>query len=130
MHIVITILTESQSLCSFVQHKHFLFFFMLHIFSSSSTITLLQWRQQSWKRADDESVKWWIINESTTAKCEFQVDVWETKFMSTEQINNNKLMLQLQEICADHKTLKNKSWKIQWDRKAEIFFKVCCKITC
>ena len=71
MHIVIIILTELQNLCSFVQHKYFLFFFMLHIFPDSLTITLLQQRQQNWKRIDDESVKWWVIDKSATTKCRF-----------------------------------------------------------
>ena len=57
IHIVVTILTESQSWCSFTQCEYFLFFFTSHIFSDSSTITLLQQRQQSWKRTDDKSVK-------------------------------------------------------------------------
>ena len=70
MHIAVAILTELQNLCSFAQHKYFLFFFMLHISSDSSTITLLHWRQQSWKKTDDRSAEWWIINELTTAKCE------------------------------------------------------------
>ena len=47
IHIVITIFTELQSLCSFIQYKYFLFFFTLQIFSDSSTIILLQQKQQS-----------------------------------------------------------------------------------
>ena len=130
MHIIIAILTELQSLCSFAQCKYFLFFFTLHIFSSSSTITLLHWRQQSWKRADDESVKQWMIDELMTTKCRSQINVWKTEFMSAEQINSNRLMLWLQEVCTDCETLKNRSWRTQQDRKAEIFFRVCCRITC
>ena len=75
IYITVAILIELQSLCSFVQHEYFLFFFMLYIFSSSSTIILLQWRQQSWKKIDDESVKWWTINESVTTKCKSQINV-------------------------------------------------------
>ena len=75
IHIAVAILIRSQNLCSFAQHKYFLFFFMLHISLNSSTITLLQQRQQNWKRINDESVKWWTINKSATTKYELQVNV-------------------------------------------------------
>ena len=113
MHIAVAILTGLQGLCSFTQCKHFLFFFMLHTSPDSSTITLLQRRQQGWKWAGGGSAEWWTINELMTAKCRPQVDVWGAEFMLTEWVNGNGLVLWLQEVHTDCKMLKNRSWGMQ-----------------